>query len=178
MKEENETPFTKRALLPLGISTLRIFCAFIVVYFFYQNLMIESIIIFLIACGTDILDGVIARKLKASSSVGAYFDASADCFLIIIISSAFILNSIYPWWLLLLIGLMFLQFIVTSKLKKPIYDPIGRYCGVFYFIIIGVTLIFPDSFVSYVNLITIIVFTVLALLSRSIAFYNSSKTHQ
>ena len=165
----------KRFAIPSAVSSLRIVCAFVVLYFFFSNLYLQSILLFLFACGTDILDGVLARKLGVTSSFGAYFDATADCCLIIILFSAFVINNIYPFWVLIIIGFMFLQFILTSKIKHPIYDPIGRYCGVFFFVVIGTTLIFPYSSVFFGLLITILSFSAISLISRYVSLYNGSR---
>jgi len=40
--------------------------------------------------------------------------------------SAFVIKGVYPFWTLLLIGAMFLQFILTSGLRRPVYDPVGK----------------------------------------------------
>ena len=126
-----------KALIPHLITALRVVLALIFLYLFFTELIALTISIFLIACFTDIFDGVAARKFDVSSSFGAYLDAIADCLLILTAFSIFVFVGFYPFWILILIGFMFVQFLLTSKLKQPIYDPIGRYCGVFFFIVIS-----------------------------------------
>ena len=162
-----------RNLVPQAISALRIFLSFIFLYLFSIDANIGSICVFLFACFTDIIDGMVARWLDVSSSSGAYLDAIADCTLVFTAFFAFVLDGIYPFWILILIGFMFLQFIISSKLKKPIYDPIGRYCGVFFFLTIGITLIFPNPSVHYALLLITIGFTIIALISRYVTIYTS-----
>ncbi|MBI5681037.1 MAG: CDP-alcohol phosphatidyltransferase family protein [Methanobacterium sp.] len=153
-----------------GITTSRIVFAFIFLYLFVNGLKIESIAVFLVAILTDVFDGYFARKFDLSSSAGAYFDIIADFILVLIAFTAFILHGIYPYWLLILISLVFLQFIVTSKYKLLIYDPIGKYYGAFLFLMILITLIVPTSAFYDFLLYFIIIFTVISLMSRYLFF--------
>jgi CDP-diacylglycerol--glycerol-3-phosphate 3-phosphatidyltransferase/cardiolipin synthase len=89
--------------------------------------------------------------------------------LVLIAFIAFIISGIYPYWLLLLIILVFLQFILTSKFNVLIYDPIGKYYGAFLFIIILITLVSPSDYYNVLLTITVL-FTIISLISRYLFF--------
>jgi CDP-diacylglycerol--glycerol-3-phosphate 3-phosphatidyltransferase/cardiolipin synthase len=141
-------------------------------YTFLNNLTMWTLGIFLFACLTDALDGHLARRLGASQYLGPYFDATADFLLALAAFSAFVIKGVYPFWTLLLIGAMFLQFILTSGVRRPIYDPVGKYYGVFLFAAIGVTLALPDFAVCYTLLVSILGLTVASVASRSVFLFS------
>ena len=164
-------------LIPSGITISRIILAFIFLFLLLNNQLRLSIAIFIIAIFTDALDGYLARKLDAKSSAGAYLDIFADFFLILIAFIAFIFSGIYPYWILILIILVFLQFLVTSKYKILVYDPIGKYYGAFLFIIILITLISPDTYYGFL-LAIILIFTLISLISRYLFFIYKNKDNK
>ena len=124
---------------------------------------------------TDIVDGIIARKLKVTSGFGGYFDVITDFFLIIMAFIVFVLKGIYHFWIVLLIGFMFFQFIVSSRLKGPIYDPVGKKLFLFFLIIIIIILLVPFPLVCYICLISTVVYCAIAFITRYISLYYSSK---
>lgn len=156
------------ASIPSGVTALRVVSAPLLLYTFINDLKTWTICLFLFTCVTDALDGHLARRLGVSSSLGAYLDATADFLLVLTAFSAFVMKRIYPFWTLLLIGSMFLQFILTSRLRRPLYDPVGRYYGAFLFAAIGVTLAFPKPAVYYAMLIGVLGLTVASVASRSV----------
>ena len=159
----------KLVLVPTGITVFRIVLAIIFLYLLINSTEMWAIVIFLIAILTDAFDGYFARKLNVSSSSGAYFDIIADFLLVLIAFLAFVMNGIYPFWILLLLILVFFQFIVTSKFKILIYDPIGKYYGAFLFVIILITLISPSSYYNILLSMTVL-FTIISLISRYLFF--------
>ncbi|HML04444.1 MAG TPA: CDP-alcohol phosphatidyltransferase family protein [Methanobacterium sp.] len=159
----------KLILVPTGITLSRVILAIVFLYLLINNLKILAIAIFLLAIISDALDGYIARKLGISSDSGAYLDIIADFFLVLISFLAFIISGIYPYWLLLLIILVFLQFILTSKFNVLIYDPVGKYYGAFLFAIILITLVSPNIYYN-ILLIIIVLFTIISLISRYLFF--------
>jgi cardiolipin synthase (CMP-forming) len=57
-------------------------------------------IILLFAAGfTDVIDGFLARRLKASTPAGAYFDPIADKILLSVIYVSLGLAAAMPWWM-------------------------------------------------------------------------------
>lgn len=159
----------KLILVPTGITASRIILSILFLDLLINNMKIVAILVFLLAVLTDAFDGYSARKLGVASDHGAYFDITADFILVLVAFLTFIIIEIYPYWLLLLIVLVFLQFILTSKLKVLVYDPVGKYYGAFLFAIILVTLVCPPSFYSWL-LIAIVLFTIISLISRYLFF--------
>ena len=139
-----------------------------------NDLTMWTLGIFLFACFTDALDGYLVRRLGVSPYLGAYFDATADFLLVLAAFSAFVMEGIYPFWTLFLIGSMFAQFIVTSGLRRPLYDPVGKHYGVFLFVAIGVTLVSPKPAVYNAVLVGIVGFTVASVASRSVFLLRKS----
>lgn len=164
----------KLILVPTGITAFRIGLSILFLDLLLNNIKIGAIFVFLLAIITDALDGYSARKLGASSDYGAYFDIIADFILVLVAFLTFILIGIYPYWLLLLIILVFLQFILTSRFKVLIYDPVGKYYGAFLFAVILVTLVCPPTFYSLLLTVTVI-FTAASLLSRYLFFIFRKK---
>lgn len=150
-----------------GVIAIRVVAAPLFLYTFVNNLTTWALGIFLFAVFTDALDGYLARRLGgASPFLGAYSDATADFVLVLAAFSAFAMKGIYPFWTILLIIAMFTQFVLTSRLERPVYDPVGKYYGVFLFAAIGVTVALPDSAVCHAVLVGILTFTVASLVSR------------
>jgi phosphatidylglycerophosphate synthase len=133
----------KQALIPSGISALRL--AALPLFFYFNSIGSVGLclVVFAFAACTDWLDGFIARKLKVTSKSGAYFDAATDFLLVSGIFIAFILNGYYSAWILLVIVASFAQFIASSLYGKRLYDPLGRYIGSVLYIAIALTLLSP-----------------------------------
>ena len=68
---------------------------------------------------------------------------------------------------------MFIQFLISSGKKKVNYDPIGRYNGVFYLIIIGITILFNHPVLNSTLTLIIIIFTIISLISRYYFIYKA-----
>ncbi|MDP3485252.1 MAG: CDP-alcohol phosphatidyltransferase family protein [Methanobacteriaceae archaeon] len=155
--------------IPSLVSIIRIILAPLFLIVFLENNLILSIVIYIIAVATDAIDGYLAIILDSVTPLGAYLDITADLILILTGFVAFTINGIYPYWILILIIIMFLQFIITSKFKFPVYDPIGKYYGAFLFLVIFITLIadiLHNTYSNYILLILIVIFTAISLISR------------
>ncbi len=152
--------------VPSLITSIRVIMAPFFFLTLMNSLLLWSAVIFTFAVLTDGIDGYFARKLDSASHSGAYFDVIADFILILAGFSAFILNGLYPFGLLLLITFMFLQFILTSQAQIPIYDPVGKYYGSFLFLVIFITLIFPNPLINRLLLILTAIFTIISIISR------------
>ena len=143
----------KQILIPTFISSLRL--AALPLFFYLYNLgNITACLILLAFCAaTDFFDGYFARKLKATSRFGAYYDATTDFILMIGIFAIFYATGYYPIWLMLLITAAFAQFLATSHYAKKLYDPVGRYLGSALYIGVVLTLLWPIqavfAFVQY-----------------------------
>ena len=166
---------SKNFYLVQSITTIRFLLAFTFLFFYFINLTILAISVFIMAGITDILDGWVARKLNECSDFGCYFDVSIDFFLIIIAFISFVIDGIYPFWIIIIICFVFLQFILTSKSKVLIFDPIGKYWFLFLIIVVIITLLFPYYYVYYIIILIIISTTVISLTFRVHFLYKLTK---
>lgn len=109
---------TKIKMLPNIITSSRIFLTFLFVMQQYKQNYKYLVIIFVLICITDVLDGKMSRRLKAESNLGGFLDLAADAFFIF--SSFITLNifNIIPSWYTLFIFFKFIEFIITSSLWK------------------------------------------------------------
>jgi phosphatidylglycerophosphate synthase len=131
---------------------------------------------FLFALCTDFLDGYAAKKLEATSTLGSYFDVTADFLFVSGMFLTFILEDVYPNWILLLIVTVFVQFMLTSLYsKRTIYDPVGKYYGSLMYGGIGLTLLFPEQLVYSIVTTGIVVSTIVSLFSRLAYFLRVQK---
>ncbi|HII85700.1 TPA: CDP-alcohol phosphatidyltransferase family protein [Candidatus Bathyarchaeota archaeon] len=161
------------------LTALRLAVLPFLAYTFSIENSIATSLLFLFAISTDLLDGYVARRLNVQSTQGVYFDAIVDYIFISGMFFVFINHGFYPAWLLVLIGLVFLQFLLTSVFLKSLFDPVGKYYGSLLFGAVGLTLLFSGS--QFYGLITLcIVFvTSLSLISRiAYLFYFHSKSRK
>jgi len=165
-----------KVLIPSVFTSIRIILAPIFFYTVINDLFIYSICIFTFAMATDVIDGYLARRLDVISSNGAYFDIVSDFIFVVAGFSAFIINGIYPFWILIIIFFMFWQFIVTSKFQVPIYDPVGKYYGAFLFLTIFIGLIINNPFINLILTILIVIFTIISITSRYFHIFKNKKT--
>ncbi len=165
----------KQALIPSGISSLRIAALPIFLYFFSINAMPLCLLVFALAAGTDLLDGFIARKLKVASKIGAYFDVTTDFAFITGVFIAFTLSNYYSAWMLLFIAASFTQFILSSFYTKKLYDPLGKYLGSALYLAIAVTLALPISAMFIIVEVGFIVFALTSFVTRTISFAGIHK---
>ena len=144
----------KRALffIPNGITILRsilsVWFILILADRLFQNsaiLTVELYILFAGICLTDLLDGAVARGLKAESALGSILDVSADSLFIFSSSIVFDFLRVLPVWFTVLVLADFLVFLTTSKILNRmkykciqhvlIFDMPGKIAAIlFYFI--------------------------------------------
>ncbi len=138
-----QTILHKLILIPAIVSSSRIAVLTPFLYFYSAGNIAACLILLAFSAVTDFFDGYLARKLRATSRFGAYYDAGTDFVLVAGIFAFFTAKGFYPAWLLLVIALSFVQFLATSRYAKKIYDPVGKYTGSALYIGIVLTLIFP-----------------------------------
>tara|TARA_Y100000310_G_C20633356_1_gene789831 strand:- start:1153 stop:1731 length:579 start_codon:yes stop_codon:yes gene_type:complete len=92
--------------LPNKITFGRLLLAFIVVALLllpgFPNQFTWAAIIFVLAASTDFIDGMIARRTKTTSGLGAFMDPLADKFLILLTFVVLATMNLYPLWLFVL----------------------------------------------------------------------------
>jgi phosphatidylglycerophosphate synthase len=141
---------------------------------FTKDLWPWALGILLVAVLSDAVDGLVGRRFRSASPLlGAYSDPVADFTLVLAAFTAFVLKDIYPGWLPLLIIAMFAQFVLTSRQAGPIYDPVGKYYGVFLFAAAGLTVLLRSAGALQVLLLLILAFTAASAISRAIFLLGS-----
>jgi len=68
----------------------------------FPNQFTWAAIIFVLAASTDFVDGMIARRTKTTSGLGAFMDPLADKFLILLTFVVLVTMNLYPLWLFVL----------------------------------------------------------------------------
>ncbi|SHI93399.1 CDP-diacylglycerol--glycerol-3-phosphate 3-phosphatidyltransferase [Clostridium cavendishii DSM 21758] len=133
--------------------------------------LIYEVILFILICLTDFLDGKLARKLLVSSAFGSILDVTAD--LIFIISTLILLNinNKIPTWFIFVVLFKFIEFIFTSSIIKSsnnvfVFDCFGRIAAVNFYLVPGLTLLtYIGVNISYLNIFLYI--TLILVISSS-----------
>lgn len=63
----------------------------------------RAIVLLFIAGFTDVIDGMLARRLKAATATGAYFDPIADKILLSVIYISLGVAGAMPWWMVAIV---------------------------------------------------------------------------
>jgi phosphatidylglycerophosphate synthase len=150
-------------------------CAVVVFFGLIEDLKLLATCVFALACVTDLLDGQIAKRTSVSPPLGGYADPAADFLLVLGAFSAFVVKDVYPIWTVVVIVLMFLQFVLTSGRQGPLYDPVGKYYGAALFAAVGITLISSSPLVHRGVLVGVALCTGASVASRSIHLIRASK---
>jgi CDP-diacylglycerol--glycerol-3-phosphate 3-phosphatidyltransferase len=101
--------------VPNILTYLRIILIPLIIAMFYIGTPVSlafSLIIFVIACITDSLDGFIARKYNLITPLGTFFDPIADKMLILSMFFIFSEKNLIPLWMPLLF--LFREFVVSG----------------------------------------------------------------
>jgi phosphatidylglycerophosphate synthase len=164
--------------LPFLIAVLRIVLTLVYFYAYLFEFRTIAIVLFITAILTDIIDGFLAKKLKVTSesTLESYIDAIADFVFVTTAFFAFAISGIYPIWIPIILIIMFLFFVISSKSRKPVYDPIGKYYGSFLLATIGFTLIFPIEIVYNFIFLIFLVYTIILALYRTNFLVNLRKS--
>lgn len=66
----------------------------------YFDLMLPALCVYIVACGTDLLDGYIARRHKLVTKEGMLLDPLADKLMAVFAVIAFCVTGVLPWFVL------------------------------------------------------------------------------
>ena len=137
--------------LPNYITLLRI-----VLIPFFINLMIyayyrEALMVFIAACLTDALDGMIARLTNSKTDLGAFLDPMADKLLILSAFVTLVLLDMLPVWLviivvsrdiILVLGSIAIYFTGHQFTARP--SIVGKATTVLQFIVVTLSLVLKN----------------------------------
>ena len=102
--------------------------------------------------GTDIIDGMLARRWCVATRAGAHFDLVADIWFVVLSLSALVITGQMPFWFLLAAAFKFAEFAATSYFlsgntprrspdagpevlaepRSPVFDTMGRFSGILF----------------------------------------------
>lgn len=71
-------------------------------------------VLFAIIAMTDFFDGKLARKFNVQTKLGSVFDVVSDFFFIVTACYSLYFQGLFPYWMLVIIVLKFLEFCITS----------------------------------------------------------------
>ena len=94
--------------VPNIISVFRIILVpvFIVVYFTDgHEIKLAAVLVYAVASVSDILDGFIARKLKATSNLGKFLDPLGDKLMTISVMACITIDGLIPIWAVIVAGI-------------------------------------------------------------------------
>lgn len=92
--------------LPNILTIFRLFLIPIFAILFFSNLpnnLIYSVVVFLTAGITDILDGYIARRYQLTTKLGIVLDPLADKLMIVSVLTCLVIKNYIPLWILMII---------------------------------------------------------------------------
>ncbi|WP_333887453.1 CDP-diacylglycerol--glycerol-3-phosphate 3-phosphatidyltransferase [Clostridium sp.] len=103
--------------IPNALTLFRLFLVPVFVLVFFSNIqnnLIISVIIFLCAGFTDILDGYIARKYNLITKWGMVIDPLADKLMLVTVLTCLVIKSYIPLWILIIIAVKELSMVAAG----------------------------------------------------------------
>ena len=165
-----------KSYIPSAVTSIRLIAAPIIFYLFWNYNYLLTLVVLVVALFSDLMDGYLARKFNETSNMGAYLDVIADFTLIITCFLAFVLRGWYNPLILLIITVMFSLFIATSNLKKPVYDPLGKYLGSFLMGMIFLSFLIPNAILRQILLIIFVLFSLISISTRLLFLHKKNKS--
>ncbi len=170
------------ALLPNILSISRYLFAVAIVAAIIDGPILIPAIIYVIAVGTDLSDGYLARKYGTTSQLGGFLDHSADAVFVSASLAAFAYLQLTPAWLPVVVILAFTQYALDSDVLKgqPLRaSSLGRYNGIAYYVyaafLIGLPLL-ADTFLTPGIIYTVgwglVLSTLLSMLDRLVGLLS------
>jgi len=115
--------------IPNILTVFRLCMVPVVVILIAQDQMITALVCFLIACGTDLLDGYIARKYGLVTKLGIWLDPLADKLMALCVLITFTCRGIFPLWVTLIVLVKELLMLIGGLivLRKGYSTPSNRF---------------------------------------------------
>ena len=168
-------------MIPNIISLSRIFLVIPIIYLILSGNENLALLIFILGCFTDFMDGFFARKYKQESILGENLDLLADklfiCTLLIFLpfhfdNFSFLFLSILLIARELAIGSVRQYFLSINLVKKSKVNFLGKLKTFFQMISVGSAIIFMSTSYEYISLILLSITLFLAWLSLFIYVRN------
>ncbi|MEK6645919.1 MAG: CDP-alcohol phosphatidyltransferase family protein [Candidatus Firestonebacteria bacterium] len=162
------------------LTVLRFICIPIFIILYINDSKI-SLIIFLIAGITDVLDGFVARKFNIETKIGAILDPIADKFLVFSVYLLFYISSVIkPWIFFFIIGRdiailsgWIIRYLITGKkdIKPSIFGKFTTFFEVSTAIVILTG--FANSLVGNILLSIMVLFIILSAIDYLIQGFTT-----
>jgi len=141
---DSTTATSKRLTAANALTCLRLIAAPVCSCMVFAGRDVEAMLVFLFAIATDFADGPLARKRGESSPFGALLDHATDATFVVLGIGALVTRDLAPTVLPLLIALAFVQYTLDSRALAGEYlraSALGRWNGIFYFVLLGTPII-------------------------------------
>ena len=168
-------------MIPNAISLSRIFLVIPIIYLIASGNEYLALLIFLLGCLTDFMDGFLARKYNQESILGENLDLLADklfiCILLVFLPFHFD-NFLLLFFSILLIarelviGSVRQYFLSINLVKKSKVNFLGKSKTFFQMISVGSAIIFMSTSYEYISLILFSITLFLAWFSLFIYLRN------
>ncbi|OFI05375.1 CDP-diacylglycerol--glycerol-3-phosphate 3-phosphatidyltransferase [Clostridium acetireducens DSM 10703] len=166
--------------IPNMLTLFRLFLIPVFAITFFSNIknsLIFSILIFLLAGFTDILDGYIARKYKLITKCGIILDPLADKLMLITVLTCLTIKSYSPLWILIIVTIKEFSMIIGGAIlynKNTVIpsNKFGKIATLLFYIAIF-TMIFNVKIADF--LLYIAVFSTIIAFINYFAIYLKDK---
>ncbi len=105
MKDRLKKLFTNVWNIPNALTMLRLALIPVFVILFWNGHRKMALVVFVVASLTDMLDGMLARKLNQITDFGKLFDPLADKLMVLTALVCQGLAGVFPWSAILIVGL-------------------------------------------------------------------------
>jgi len=183
LKERLRKLFTNVWNIPNALTMLRLVLIPVFVYLFWKVDRKAALVVFLVASLTDMLDGMLARKLNQITDFGKLFDPLADKVMVLTALICQGLAGVFPWSAIIIVCckelVMLLGGVFMLSKNVVVYaNYFGKTAQVF-FIISLVLSFFHDELAAQnlpLDIILLWVTVGLALLAMAVYIFGAVKT--
>jgi len=164
-----------KSSIPSAVTAVRLGLIPLLIFLVSSGMLFYGAVLFLLLLCADFLDGYVARRFGLSSKFGTYFDVTTDFIFVFCMFLVFNSKGFVPDWVLVLITLVFAQFVITSFYSDKIYDRVGKYYGSLLYGAIGLRFILSGQFFYDVATVGIVGFAAASILSRAVFFVKAMR---
>lgn len=167
--------------IPNILTLIRMFLIPLFILVFFSNLsnnLIVSILIFLIAGLTDILDGYIARSYNLVTRWGIVLDPLADKLMLITVLSCLVIKSYIPLWILIIVSCKELFMIIAGIFlyNKDVIIPsnaLGKFATIAFYL--SIVILYFNQRLGHYFIYTAVIITLIALINYFVSYFKTHK---
>ncbi len=182
-------PYLERVTLltlPNSLSLSRIAFIPVIAWAILTGAGVVAIGVFCLVVVTDVLDGLIARRLQQASRIGTLLDHGSDAVFVTAVTTVCAYLGLLPPLLPLLIAIAFIQYVLDSRVLEGARfrrSRIGRCNGVAYFVVTALAIVVHHYandavFVSALRTLgwLLVATTLVSIAERAIHFLGARRT--